>query len=402
MKINEFQCFDLFSTFFLHAVTHSVDENHCVFIHLQSGKFYCLPDNYEIVDNPSLDDIRQALHPQKFTAEFIGNGTLDSSIELSRDLWGRQYLPGFVGLNNLHKTDYVNSTLQALAHVRPIRDFFLQLGTSTSSSSLPSHSRLAYCFGDLVRKLWSNQRFKSIVDPHEMIQAISVASKKKYHPGKQAAAAEFLSWFLHQLHIGVGGSAKKSSIIQDTFQGVVEVTVRQPRKKTKSIQKLHSESDEEEDFQANVEENTSHEQQYSEDDVDLVMEETTKITTFMHLTLDIPEKPLFKDEDGGLVIPQEPLVSVLKKFDGVTFNDCRKQKHQRCRYRLKKMPKFLILDFARFNKNDFYVEKNPTIIAFPIKNLDLTSYVHPDSGIVKSAPTEDEIENMNVRSCTLL
>jgi len=358
MKINEFQCFDLFSTFFLHAVTHSVDENHCVFIHLQSGKFYCLPDNYEIVDNPSLDDIRQALHPQKFTAEFIGNGTLDSSIELSRDLWGRQYLPGFVGLNNLHKTDYVNSTLQALAHVRPIRDFFLQLGTSTSSSSLPSHSRLAYCFGDLVRKLWSNQRFKSIVDPHEMIQAISVASKKKYHPGKQAAAAEFLSWFLHQLHIGVGGSAKKSSIIQDTFQGVVEVTVRQPRKKTK--------------------------------------------TTFMHLTLDIPEKPLFKDEDGGLVIPQEPLVSVLKKFDGVTFNDCRKQKHQRCRYRLKKMPKFLILDFARFNKNDFYVEKNPTIIAFPIKNLDLTSYVHPDSGIVKSAPTEDEIENMNVRSCTLL
>jgi U4/U6.U5 tri-snRNP-associated protein 2 len=41
----------------------------------------------------------------------------------------------------------------------------------------------------------------------------------------------------------------------------------------------------------------------------------------MQLTLDIPEKPLFKDQDGGLVIPQEPLVNVLRKFDGVSFSD---------------------------------------------------------------------------------
>ena len=39
------------------------------------------------------------------------------------------------------------------------------------------------------------------------------------------------------------------------------------------------------------------------------------------MTSDIPEKPLFKDEDGGLVIPQEPLVNVLRKFDGVSFSD---------------------------------------------------------------------------------
>lgn len=367
---------------------------------MHSGKFYCLPDNYEIVDNPSLNDIQQALHPQKFTAEFIESGRLDSSIELARDLWGRQYLPGFVGLNNLHKTDYVNATLQALAHVRPIRDFFLQLknsSISTSTSSSPSH--LACSFGDFMRKLWSNQRFKSIVDPHEMIQAISVASKKKFHPGKQAAAAEFLSWFLHQLHIGVGGSAKKSSIIQDTFQGLVEVTTRQPKKKKK--RKVNDEDDEEgvnEDRQSfDYEDTITPEQKKSEDETDVIMEETTKVVPFMHLTLDIPEKPLFKDEDGGLVIPQEPLVSVLKKFDGVTFNDCKKQKQQKSRYRLKKMPTFLILDLARFKKNDFYVEKNPTIIAFPIKNLDLTSYVHPDNEKTKDLPTEEKIKNMNVR-----
>ena len=36
------------------------------------------------------------------------------------------YLPGFLGLNNLKNTDYVNVILQALAHVVPVRDFFLQ------------------------------------------------------------------------------------------------------------------------------------------------------------------------------------------------------------------------------------------------------------------------------------
>jgi len=364
------------------AFTHSVDEIHCVFIHLRSGKFYCLPDNYEIVDNPSLDDIRQALHPQQFTAEFIQSGTLDANTELARDLWGRQYLPGFVGLNNLHKTDYVNATLQALAHVRPIRDFFLQVSSSTNSNS-----HLACSFGDFMRKLWSNQRFKSNVDPHEMIQAISVASKKKFHAGTQAAASEFLPWFLHQLHIGVGGTSKKSSIVHDTFQGILEVTTRQAKKLTRKLKDTTDDegSDAEESSPKPPYDNMSSK-------VEFVLEESTKTIPFLHLTLDIPEKPLFKDEDGGLVIPQEPLVTVLQKFDGVTFCDSKKPQ-QRCRYRLKQMPDYLILDLARFKKNDFYIEKNPTIVAFPIKNLDLTSYVHP---IESKQITESEIKRMNV------
>lgn len=32
-----------------HAYTHSVAESHHVFLNLQTLKFYCLPDNYEIV-----------------------------------------------------------------------------------------------------------------------------------------------------------------------------------------------------------------------------------------------------------------------------------------------------------------------------------------------------------------
>lgn len=39
---------------------------------------------------------------------------------------GMSYLPGFVGLNNLGRTDYVSVVLHALSHVRPLRDFFLE------------------------------------------------------------------------------------------------------------------------------------------------------------------------------------------------------------------------------------------------------------------------------------
>jgi U4/U6.U5 tri-snRNP-associated protein 2 len=32
---------------------------------------------------------------------------------------------GFIGLNNIKANDYVNVVIQALAHVKPLRDFFL-------------------------------------------------------------------------------------------------------------------------------------------------------------------------------------------------------------------------------------------------------------------------------------
>ena len=178
---------------------------------------------------------------------------MDSQTSLARDLFGRRYLPGFVGLNNLKKTDYINATLQSLAHVKPLRDFFLRCGSghtfqlklrtsSVSSSSSFSSSKkrkrgaikskvklitvdplsfshLAQCFGELIRKMWSNKRFKSTVDPHMLIQAVSVASKKKFTIGRQAEAGEFMSWILHQLHIGVGGTGKPgSSVIHSIFQ----------------------------------------------------------------------------------------------------------------------------------------------------------------------------------------
>ena len=121
-------------------------------------------------------------------------------------------------------------------------------------------------------------------------------------------------------------------------------------------------------------------------------------TNFLQLTLDIPEKPLFRDDDGGLVIHQEPLVSVMKKFDGINFSEAISKSGvaQRKRYRLLKLPPYLILHLARFKTNNYSREKNPTIVAFPVKNLDLSSYTFPKNG-KQTPPTEAEVRGMNVK-----
>lgn len=55
-------------------------------------------------------------------------------------------------------------------------------------------------FGEVVRRIWSPSNFKSAVSPHEFIQAVSYASKKRFRPGVQAEAVDFLSWLLNALH----------------------------------------------------------------------------------------------------------------------------------------------------------------------------------------------------------
>ncbi len=381
------------------AYTHSVDESHFVYVHLARGTFHCLPDDYEIID-PSLADISAALHPT-FTVDEIARLD-DANAGLARDLFGRRYLPGFVGLNNLNKTDGINAIVQALAHVRPLRDFFLQLThkdiflpRKKASSSSPPHrmSHLVQCFGELVRKIWSDKRFKSHVDPHMLIQAVSTASNKRFRIGQQPEAGEFMAWLLHQLHLGLGGIRKPgSSIILRIFQGRVQVTTRQQRGNTKS-------NDEPEDDRAGSGDEDDNDQEM-EDKATITFEETTIDTHFLQLTLDIPEKPLFRDEDGGLVIPQEPLVTVLKKFDGVTFSDVLNKAGggpQQKRYRLLELPNYLILHLSRFQTNRYSREKNPTIVMFPVKNLDLSDYVQSDKKQTVP-PTEQEIRSMSVRT----
>jgi U4/U6.U5 tri-snRNP-associated protein 2 len=415
------------------AFVHSVQDGHFLFVHLSRGTFHCLPDDYEVID-PSLQDISDALRPV-FTEQDIARlDTIDAT--LGRDLFGRRFLPGFVGLNNLSKTDGINVVVQALCHVPPLRDYFLlakelddaplalkkkgSVSTeSTSNSSATSLHRLAkevtLCFGDLVRKLWSNKRFKSHVDPHTLVHAIEMASRAKFKVGSQCEAGEFMTWLLNQLHLGTGGStrpqgkrAKVTTIVERTFQGRVRITTRQASVRCKNQLQSGSQDDDRagSDVSDNEDSNIIQEVgEESSDRVETVIQETTADTNFLLLPLEIPEKPLFRDAEGGLLIPQEPLVNVLHKYDGITYTDIVNQQTGlpcRKRYQLLHLPDYLILHLARFTNNQYQREKNPTIVAFPVKNLDLSTYVATSKTRKiefekELALDESEIYNMSVR-----
>ncbi|KAL2718247.1 U4/U6U5 tri-snRNP-associated protein 2 [Vespula squamosa] len=161
-----------------HAYTHSVAESHHVFLNLHTLKFYCLPDNYEIVDS-SLDDIKYVLNPTFDKAQIA---LLDKSDKLSRAIDGSMYSPGIVGMNNIKANDYCNVILQALSHVTPLRDFFLRETNYAYVKRPPGDSSylLVQRFGELMRKLWNPRNFKAHVSPHEMLQAVVLWSKKRF------------------------------------------------------------------------------------------------------------------------------------------------------------------------------------------------------------------------------
>lgn len=89
---------------------------------------------------------------------------------------------------------------------------------------------------------------------------------------------------------------------------------------------------------------------------------------FLFLSLDLPATPLFQDVNERQIIPQVPLSAILAKFDGSTVQE---MGNTLKRHQLTRLPPYLILHIKRFTKNNFVEEKNPTIVNFPLRNVDL-------------------------------
>ena len=63
------------------------------------------------------------------------------------------------------------------------------------------------------------------------------------------------------------------------------------------------------------------------------------------------------------------MYTVLGKFNGETELTDVKSNTLR-KFKLTRLPPYIILYMKRFTKNTFYVEKNPTIVNFPIKAVE--------------------------------
>ncbi|KAJ5176229.1 mRNA-splicing protein ubp10 [Penicillium canariense] len=332
-----------------HAYFHALEVGHHVFINMGTKKVYVLPEGYE-VKSKSLEDIKYVVDPQFTKSEVV---KLDKEVHDAWDLSGSRYRPGFVGMNNIKANDYLNVVVQLLAHVHPIRNFFLLHEFPT-----PGTPQLALRFSTLVRKLWNPKAFRSHVSPHELLQEIAVRSSKRFTLTQQSDPVEFLSWFLNNLHLSLGGSKKPSStptsVIQAAFQGQLRI----------ESQAITAHSDTQ--------------------NARLVFTESgdikSQVTPFQILTLDLPPTPLFQSANRESIIPQVPLTTLLNKYNGREASE--KMAH-RVRHRLlHPLPPYLFFHIKRFSKNRFVSERNPTIVTFPSpRSLDMSPYVEPNPAL---------------------
>jgi U4/U6.U5 tri-snRNP-associated protein 2 len=208
-----------------HAYVHSLEADHHVFINLETEKIYCLPDGYEVIDT-SLADIQYNLHPRFNLAKVL---QFDSNTLYTHALDGTDYLPGVVGLNNTKSTDWLNVVVQALSRVPIIRNHYI--AATDYKANLPDGSpknEMSRRFGELLCKMWNAENFKGHVSPHEILQAVSAESGKRFKIGTQSDPLKFLSWFLHTLNRLHGGKkGKKTSSISRAFEG--ELTIMTER-----------------------------------------------------------------------------------------------------------------------------------------------------------------------------
>lgn len=256
-------------------------------------------------------------------------------------------------MNNIKANDYLNVVVQVLAHVLPIRNFFLLHEFPT-----PGTPELALRFSTLVRKLWNPKAFRSHVSPHELLQEIALRSSKRFTLTQQSDPVEFLSWFLNNLHLSLGGSKKPSktpsSVVQAAFQGHLRIESQAitAHSDTQNARLVFTESG----------------------------ETNSQVTPFLILTLDLPPTPLFQSANRESIIPQVPLTTLLNKYNGITASE--KMAH-RVRHRLlHPLPPYLFFHIKRFSKNRFVSERNRTIVTFPSpRSLDMSPYVEPNPEI---------------------
>ncbi|KAI0323088.1 spindle pole body protein [Amylostereum chailletii] len=324
-----------------YAYAHSIHEDHHVFINLETTKVYVLPDGYPVSD-PSLEDISFVLAPT-FTPASVA--TLSTPAHLSKpsyNLASKPYLPGYIGLNDIKRNDYMNVVIHSLLHVAPLRDYLLL------SNFTGKQSELLRRFATLAKKVWNPRLFKSQVSPHEFLQEVGRASGGKFKLETQGDPVEFISWLLNHLHKDMGGTKKRnSSIMFSTFQGEVRMETQQV-----VVRPDAAENDK------------------PRFDIDREIKTTT--SPFLLLAAELPPPPLFQDSVEKNIIPQVGIHAVLSKYDGVTTQESRGQLR---RYKCQRLPPYIIMHYKRFTKNNFVEEKNPTIVNFPLRGVDFRDYI---------------------------
>lgn len=323
------------------AYYHALQNGHHVYVNLVSKKFYCLPDDYEF-EHPSLYDIKFNIDPKIEVSD-----KLDKELKISESLLNVKYIPGYIGLNNLKKTDSFNSVIQALTKLKHFRNFLLSFEYRQNTPLLNS-------FSELTKKIWNPYNFKNHVSPAIFLDIVENLSSRRFKIGNDSDPFQFLIWLLNTLHEEWCGSKSltKSSPIIEYFSGQLLI----------KTQFVPIKSNKDETFPIEK-----------------------KSVPFLNLSMELPQMPLFKDKLDKRMIPEISLYNVFSKYDGCTETLIpHEEKVEKKLFSIEKIPEYLIIHYKRFSTVGKLKEKNLTIVNFPVKSLNLTDFCKMDPNIKRT------------------
>ena len=351
---------------------HSLSEQHHLFINLETRSIYCLPDDYELIENQSnkkiLYEIKQNLLPVYTKEQIKLIDKFSANQKLSLD--NKKYFPGYLGLGYVKNCEYFNVIIQSLSHLKKFRDFFLDYHYKITNKD-DYISIFVQKLSEIIKKLWNFTSYKAHLDQRECLQLLSKASNNQFilnfnekdnnnnsnkndvmtnNISTKNDIISFLSWLLNTLKIFLSNkNFDTENIIEKYFQGILEIetytliTDENRNSKLKKDEKI-----------------------VKNDGIDFIY--SKKKVKFLYLTLDLPMAPLFKDSQEKITIPQVNIYELFKKFNGIKYTE-EPTKGIKRKIKILSLPKYLILIFKRFENNSFFMEKNPTIINFQIEGL---------------------------------
>lgn len=291
------------------AFLHSVDDDHHIFVKLDTQMFYILPENIvlfeDLLTSPALiRNIRQAINPQ-FDIQDLQSLPL-KSVDL---IGGKQYMPGYIGFSTTttSKIDHITCIIIAIAHVIPIRDYLLVLKESTGNELIDSLSIL-------VKKMWSSHLLKSHLSPDELLSYLAINFEKLLDPKTDIRSV--LVWLLNKLSVSTKEVRK---VVASSCQGKIQIL----------------------------------------DDAG-----NKKCMPFWNLSLDLPSVSFFKDGRTVNELPRCNFENLLKaKFF----------RNQMSKFQIieNKLPNYLIIHYNRFDKlqinKEFPIKtRNQTIVEYPL------------------------------------
>lgn len=298
------------------AFSHSVNENHHIFVRFQTQRFYILPEGKIIkpVDyNEVLKTIRDNISPT-YEPEAVRLFPVNCT-----DVSSHTYYNGFIPLYDSSHRDFANVVIVMLSHIPPIRDTFL-VGMDTDK-----FDPLVKLFGLILRKHWSKNLLRAHVLTDELLSYISINYPRLL---ENKDPRVFLLSLLNAL-ISKCPQLKQSF---DCIKGRID-------------------------------------SQDIDDDGKITKR---RLLPFTCLTLDLPEDSVFKSSSVDEAILQTNIEDLMKKYDGeqetLVGNTIK-------RYRIAELPDYLILHYHRFDPNSKQPVKNRkrAIVTFPtsIKILDV-------------------------------